>query len=93
MEGGADLLSEQFPDGIYQDVTGTCKVATIEEIEAQGWSLNPGRYVGTQIEELDEEDFFEKFMTLNAKLQQLNQQAQQIERVIEDNFLLLINEQ
>ena len=25
---------------------GLCKVATIDEIEAQGWSLNPGRYVG-----------------------------------------------
>ena len=35
--------------------TGLCKVATIDEIEAQGWSLNPGRYVGTEVEELDEE--------------------------------------
>ena len=30
----------------YADVPGLCKVATIKEIEAQGWSLNPGRYVG-----------------------------------------------
>ena len=29
----------------YQDIAGLCKVATIAEIEEQGWSLNPGRYV------------------------------------------------
>jgi type I restriction enzyme M protein len=30
----------------YADVAGLCKVATLKEIEGQGWSLNPGRYVG-----------------------------------------------
>ncbi len=27
-------------------VPGLCKAATLAEIEAQGWSLNAGRYVG-----------------------------------------------
>ncbi|MEG3058988.1 type I restriction-modification system subunit M [Anaerorhabdus sp.] len=87
----AELLQEQFPNGKYQDVAGLCKVASIADIEAQGWSLNPGRYVGTQVEEFDEEDFFDSFTALNAKLLQLNEQAQQIERAIEENFLLLVN--
>lgn len=91
LEGGANLLKELFPDEKYQDVPGLCKVATIDEIEAQGWSLNPGRYVGTQVEEYDEEDFLESFTALNAELLQLNEQAQQIERAIEENFLLLVN--
>ena len=39
--------TERFPDGTYVDVPGLCKVATLAEIEAQGWSLNPGRYIGT----------------------------------------------
>lgn len=86
-----ELLYEKFPDGVYQDVAGLCKVASIDDIEAQGWSLNPGRYVGTQVEEFDEEDFFESFTALNAELLQLNEQAQQIERAIEENFLLLVN--
>lgn len=55
--GKSPLFSERFPDGVYADVTGLCKVATIEEIEAQGWSLNPGRYVGIEVEELDDEVF------------------------------------
>ena len=39
-------LKETFPKLKYADVPGLCKVATLAEIEAQGWSLNPGRYVG-----------------------------------------------
>ena len=27
----------------YRDVPGLCKAATVAAIEAQGWSLNPGR--------------------------------------------------
>jgi type I restriction-modification system DNA methylase subunit len=30
----------------YRDIAGLCKTATLKEIEAQGWALNPGRYVG-----------------------------------------------
>ena len=37
-DGENGLLAENFPDGTYVDVPGLCKVATIEEIEAQGWS-------------------------------------------------------
>jgi type I restriction enzyme M protein len=90
LEGGADLLKDLFPDKKYHDIPGLCKVATIDEIEAQGWSLNPGRYVGTKIEEFDEEDFIESFTALNSELQLLNEQARQIERTIEKNFLLLV---
>ncbi len=52
---------------------GLCKVATIAEIEAQGWSLNPGRYVGVAAVEEDDDDFamrlaelHEEFTTLSA---------------------------
>ncbi len=44
--GSEAALKERFPDGSYVDVPGLCKVATLAEIEAQGWSLNPGRYTG-----------------------------------------------
>ena len=45
-EGSADLMAKSFPEGRYVDVPGLCAVATLEQIEKQGWSLNPGRYVG-----------------------------------------------
>ena len=38
----ADFLATKFPDTAYIDVPGLCKVVPLAEIEAQGWSLNPG---------------------------------------------------
>ncbi len=60
VDGSDTLLKERFPDGVYVDVPGLCKVATRAEIEAQGWSLNPGRYTGTAAVDDDGEDFTEK---------------------------------
>jgi type I restriction enzyme M protein len=67
----------------YADVPGLCKVATLEEIEAQGWSLNPGRYVGVAPgEEVSDEDFREQFVTLSEELETLNVQARELEQII-----------
>src|SRR3546814_7765626 len=61
IEGSEVTLKEHFPDGSYVDVPGLCKVATRAEIEAQGWSLTPGRYTGTAAtEDDDDEDFSQK---------------------------------
>ncbi len=50
-----------------------CKAAALEEIEAQGWSLNPGRYVGVAAgEAVSDEDFKEQLETLNEELVALN---------------------
>jgi type I restriction enzyme M protein len=38
--GSDTLLKERFPNSTYVDVPGLCRVATLAEIEAQGWSLN-----------------------------------------------------
>lgn len=42
----------------FKDVLGLCEAATVEEIAAQDWSLNPGRYVGVAPgETVSDEDF------------------------------------
>lgn len=70
----------------FTDVPGLCKAATIKEIEAQGWSLNPGRYVGVAPgEEVSDEDFKEQLETLNEELETLNAQAREIELTIARN--------
>lgn len=91
-----DWLLERFPDGKYQDITGLCKVATIEGedgIKEQDYSLNPGRYVGVVIEEdgLTEEEFKTEMLLLNKELTQLNIDAKGLEGKIAENLQLLVN--
>ena len=60
VHGSEKLIEETFPTGKYQDVTGLCKVASMKEIEEQGWSLNPGRYIGVTEKGESESDFKER---------------------------------
>ncbi len=88
--GAGDMaakLKEAFGDtSAYRDVPGLCKAATLAEIEAQGWSLNPGRYVGVAPgEEVSDEDFKEQLETLNEELESLNAQARELEQTIAAN--------
>ena len=70
----------------FADVAGLCRAATIGEIEAQGWSLNPGRYVGVAPgEEVSDEDFNEQLVALNEELETLSAQARDLEQVIAGN--------
>ena len=77
-DGSDALLKEHFPDGIYVDVPGLCKVATRDEIEAQGWSLNPGRYTGTAVVDDDGEDFTEKLAGLYDEFTRLSVEADEL---------------
>ena len=70
----------------FADVPGLCRAATLKEIEAQGWSLNPGRYVGVAAgEAVSDEDFKEQLETLNEELENLNAQARDLEQTIAGN--------
>jgi type I restriction enzyme M protein len=81
-------LQERFPEAKYEDVTGLCKLASIDEIKEQEYSLNPGRYVGVVIEEdgKTEEEFIEEMIALNDKLNKLNKEAKELEDVINHNI-------
>ena len=80
------LTKEHFPDWKYKDIAWLCKVASLEEIEENGWSLNPWRYVGVkQEEELSEEDFKEKLKSLTKEFEELTQKAHKLEEEILEN--------
>jgi type I restriction enzyme M protein len=75
----------------YRDVPGLCKAASLAEIEQQGWSLNPGRYVGVaKGEDLSDEDFKEKLEALNEELEVLNAEARELEEKIAENVAELL---
>jgi type I restriction enzyme M protein len=88
--GSADLMKEKFPKGKYVDIPGLCKVVTIKDIEAQGFSLNPGRYVGVADRPQDDFDFKEKLEELNEELEVLNTEARELEERIAENVAKLL---
>jgi type I restriction enzyme M protein len=89
--GSGPRMAEAFPQGKYRDVPGLCKVASRKEIEAQDWSLNPGRYVGVAPgKPHDEEDFKQKLEALQEELEGLNAEAAQLQARIALNVAELL---
>jgi type I restriction enzyme M protein len=80
--GSGELMKEKFPKRRYDDVAGLCKVATLADIEGQGWSLNPGRYVGVAERAADAFDFAERLEEMNEELERLNAEARELEERI-----------
>jgi type I restriction enzyme M protein len=56
--------------GKYEDVAGFCKSASLDEIRSHEHVLTPGRYVGAEDIEDDDEPFEVKFPRLVAKLEE-----------------------
>ena len=74
----------------YKDIKGLCKMATIEEVKEAGYSLNPGRYVGTEVIEESEEDFVEKMKNLSGELEELFVESSKLEKKIKENLKKII---
>ena len=60
-------------------------------IEAQGWSLNPGRYVGVAARAEEDFDFKERLEEQNEELETLNAEARELEERIAENVLKLLD--
>ena len=69
--GSGELVRDSFSRNAYEDVAGLCAVASIEEIEAQGWSLNPGRYVGAEAHSVDDVEFVARLESLAEEFESL----------------------
>jgi len=83
----AHWLTERFPDAELCDVPGLVKLVDRSEIEANDWSLTPGRYVGVAPEEVDEDfDFEESLREIHVELEDLNTEAVTLAATIKKNF-------
>ena len=83
----AHWLTERFPDGELRDVEGLVKLVARAEIEANDWSLTPGRYVGVAPEEEDEDfDFATTMREIHAELADLNAEAAVLAARVQKNF-------
>jgi type I restriction enzyme M protein len=88
--GSEPMLKEKFPDHQYADIAGLCKVATIADIESQGWSLNPGRYVGIAERAADDFEFAERLEELSEELDTLTKEAKELEERIAENVSAIL---
>lgn len=83
----AHWLQDRFPDAQLANVEGLVKLVDIEEIEANDWSLTPGRYVGVAPEEEDDDfDFEETLRDIHIELKGLNDEADMLSTQIQKNF-------
>ncbi|MDD4063606.1 MAG: class I SAM-dependent DNA methyltransferase [Bacilli bacterium] len=92
-----DWLKERFPNGVYQDVIGLCKVVNIDGedgIKDHEWSLNAARYVGVVIEDdgLTKEEFKNNMIEKIETLKLLNEEAEHLESEITKNIMELFGE-
>jgi type I restriction enzyme M protein len=77
------------PDaGVYEDVPGFCKSATLEEIGHHSFTVAPGRFVGTE-DMVDEEGepFEERMSRLVATLEKQFADSEQLEAAIRSNLV------
>lgn len=79
-------LTEKFGAGAYADIPGLCKAATLEEIEARGFSLTPGAYVGVAPTQDDGVDFHERMTEIHRELQALQEESNRLMAAISKNW-------
>ena len=79
-------LTEKFGKGEYADIPGLCKVATLEEIEAKGYSLTPGAYVGVAPTEDDGVDFHQRMTEIHKVLLSLQAESNRLMETISKNW-------
>jgi type I restriction enzyme M protein len=86
-------LHSRFPEGVYVDVPGLCKVVNRKDIADNDGSLTPGRYVGVAVGAQDDdagEAFGKRMREIHEELVELNASANQMSGKIVQAFELLL---
>lgn len=79
-------LTDKFGYGEYKDISGLCKLATIEEIAEKNYSLTPGAYVGVAPVEDDGVDFAERMAEIHRELLSLQAESNDLMDTISQNI-------
>jgi len=72
--------------GKHKDIKGFCKSADLKEIEKHDFVLTPGRYVGFEVVEEDDEAFDEKMKRLTNELAGQFEKSKILESRIKDSL-------
>ncbi len=83
---------KDFPENKFVNIPGLCKIATLEEIKKQGYSLNPSRYVKIAEKQENDFDFYKRLDDLNNEFKTLNSKARELEKKIAGNILKVLKQ-
>ena len=70
----------------YEDIAGFCNSANLEEVRSHDYILTPGRYVGAEDVEDDDEAFAEKMARLTKELREQFGKSASLEVEIKKNL-------
>lgn len=76
---------KDFKNSTLQNIPGFCRVATLEEIVAKDYSLNPGRYVGTfESDKLSPNQIKEEIRKVSIELYKLMEEGKELEEKVKE---------
>jgi type I restriction enzyme M protein len=79
---GATVAAWRGESGDYVDTPGYCRSVTLEEIAQHGHVLTPGRYVGAEEIEDDDDAFADKMQALTEKLGEQMAKGAELDQLI-----------
>jgi type I restriction enzyme M protein len=82
----ANLYAQFKETGTVEDIAGFVKVASLDDIKGHDFVLTPGRYVGSEVVEDDDEVFEEKIKRLTTELYEQFEKSRELETKIKSNL-------
>ena len=73
-----EWLTKKFKSGSYEDIEGLCKVASIDDIVENDYSLSPARYVGFRIQIEEDFDYQSRTSEIHDELSKLNAESDEL---------------
>jgi type I restriction enzyme M protein len=83
---GEDRGEGEACEGQYRDIPGFCRAVKRAEIAEHGYVLTPGRYVGAEVLDDDDEAFADKMEMLTAKLAEQMEKGQELDAGIRERL-------
>ena len=86
VDSGVPVLNGSNLEGFYLSEKTFCAVVTTQDIAKQDYILTPGRYVGIEEQEDDDEPFEEKMGRLTSELSELFTKSHELEAQIKERL-------
>jgi type I restriction enzyme M protein len=78
-----EWLTKTFESGCYEDIEGLCKVASMDDIIENDYSLTPGRYVGFSIQIDEDFNYQGRVSEIHSELAKLNSESIELMQAIQ----------